>query len=71
MYSGDHGPPHFHVQSPGEWEVRVFFLQDPVLIQVKFQARRIPSATKRRIGQLARQHRAALIAQWERSVSDD
>ena len=24
--SHDHGPPHFHVRRPGEWEIRVYFL---------------------------------------------
>jgi hypothetical protein len=71
FYSGDHRPPHFHVQSPGEWEVRVFFLQEPIGIEVKFRMKRIPGGILRTVGELARTHRVELLREWEANAADD
>jgi hypothetical protein len=28
FYSNDHEPPHFHAKHTGQWEVKVYFLED-------------------------------------------
>ena len=71
FYSGDHGPPHFHAGAPGEWEVRVFFLQDPVMYEVKYMLRRIPRGLLTAILEGAQEHRAAVFREWERSQADE
>lgn len=71
IWTGDHHPPHFHAAAFGEWEIRVFFLQDPVLCETKFEIKRIPGRILRTILELAAEHRAELLEEWERSVADE
>ena len=71
MFSGDHSAPHFHAGSSDDWEIRVFFLQEPVVFEVKWAVKRIPGRLVRELMALTAQHRAELLAQWERSVADD
>lgn len=67
FFTGDHGPPHFHAAAPGDWEVRVFFLFEPVTYEVKYRTRKIPRSVLRGILAAARDPRARLLAEWERS----
>lgn len=71
FYSGDHSPPHFHAAAPGEWEVRVFFLLEPVVYDVKYEVRRIPRVVLRALLEGAREHRAELFREWERNQADE
>jgi hypothetical protein len=71
MWTGDHDAPHFHAGSPDDWEIRIFFLEEPVTYEVKYQFRHLPSQTVRRLLRLAAENRAALLDQWNRSVADD
>lgn len=71
FFSGDHSPPHFHASAQGDWEVRVFFLFEPVEYEVKYQVRKIPRAALQAILDAAREHRAELLAEWERNQADD
>ncbi len=43
FYSDDHSPAHFHASSPGEWEVRVYFLLEPPQMEVVLDVKRVPS----------------------------
>lgn len=70
FYTGDHGPPHFHASIPDEWEIRVFFLQEPVRYEIKYDIRRIPSGLLRAVLEAAAENRAALFREWERSQPD-
>jgi hypothetical protein len=63
--------PHFHAKSPGEWEVRVFFLEEPPRLEIKFALSRIPAPLRRQITELARTHRGALLEEWSRKVKVD
>lgn len=71
MYTGDHDAPHFHASSPDDWEVRIYFLEDPVMHDVIFKVRHLPARTLRELLHLAEDHRAELFEQWSRSVADD
>jgi uncharacterized protein DUF4160 len=71
IYTGDHDAPHFHAGVPDEWEIRVYFLTDPVEYEVKFRIRRIPSRKLGQLLDLAKAHRAELFEQWSRSNPDD
>ena len=68
FFSHDHLDPHFHAKSPGEWEVRVYFLEEPPRLEVKFELSRVPTAKKRQIQDLARVHRVGLLEEWSRKV---
>lgn len=70
FYTGDHAPPHFHASVPDEWEIRVFFLEEPVRYDVRYELRRIPGPLLRRILEAAAAHRAALFREWEHSQPD-
>ncbi len=65
FYTGDHGPPHFHAAAPDEWEVRVFFLFDPVEYEVRYRVRRLPRGMLNAILRRAAEHRGALLSEWE------
>lgn len=71
IYTGDHDAPHFHAGVPDEWEIRVYFLTDPVEYDVKFRIRRIPSRMVNQLLELAEAHRAELLDQWSRSNPND
>jgi hypothetical protein len=67
--SSDHRPPHFHVELPAVWELRIFFLRDPsAMVEKKWggDARR---AELKKLLALAEAHRAELMAEWQRRVS--
>lgn len=68
FFSHDHLDPHFHAKATGQWEVRVFFLEEPPQLEVKFALSRISSARERQLRDLARIHRAALLEEWTRKV---
>lgn len=70
MYTGDHAAPHFHAGSLDEWEVRIFFLQEPVTYEVKWATKHVPSRVIRELLENAAHHRAELLEQWDRSVAD-
>ena len=69
FHTGDHGPAHFHARALDAWEIRVYFLQEPLEYEVKFQLKRVPARTVREILELATAHRAELFEEWERSQS--
>lgn len=71
FYSGDHGPAHFHAGKPDEWEIRVFFLLEPVEYEEKYVVRRIPGRMLATIVANATEHRDALFREWDRSQADD
>ena len=74
FYSNDHPPPHFHVKSPGEWEMRVFFLEDPPRCEMKFEVTQIAGRVRRQVSKLAADNREALFIEWCAKVqarSDD
>jgi len=67
--SNDHLPPHFHVEKPGEWEVRVFFLQSAEnMIEVKW-GRELRAKEMRAITDGAATMRAELLREWSAKVA--
>lgn len=68
FWSGDHGPPHFHVKKPGEWEVRVYFHEATPAIEIKWSRRRFPATMARQIERLVVEHRQALWCEWSEKV---
>ncbi|MGA3212341.1 MAG: DUF4160 domain-containing protein [Terriglobales bacterium] len=70
--SNDHIPPHFHAKRPGEWEIRVFFLEctaGNLAFQIKWGKKKGPLSGER-AAMLAAvlKHRAALLKEWEQKV---
>ena len=61
MFTGDPDAPHFHAGSPDEWEIRVFFLQEPVVFELNWQVKRIPRRVLKTLLRLSVQHRVQLI----------
>ncbi|WP_349264262.1 DUF4160 domain-containing protein [Longimicrobium sp.] len=68
FWSRDHLEAHFHVKSAGEWEVKVFFMEDPPYYEVEFEARRIPSRKMSKFLKMVAEKREALHAEWDRKV---
>lgn len=68
FYSDDHSPAHFHASSPGEWEVRVYFLLEPPQMEVVLDVKRVPSRIRRALLRLAKEHRADLLKEWSEKV---
>jgi hypothetical protein len=69
FYSNDHEPPHLHAERPDAWEVRVFFLEDPVRVEVKWPKDGGPSAGDRAaLMRGAADHRSMLLDEWKRKV---
>lgn len=68
FYSRDHLEPHFHAKRAGEWEVRVFFLEEPPRHEVKLVVGRVPVARLQDLLDLARAHRADLFREWSEKV---
>jgi hypothetical protein len=77
----DHLPPHFHARRPGEWEVRVYFLQcgEALAYDVKWadksrsrkgrrRRRKPPGAYGQALLEQVTIHRAALLREWETKV---
>ena len=71
FFTGDHDAPHFHAGAPDEWEIKVFFLQEPVVYEELWAAKRIPGGVLKRLLKLTAANRDQLLEQWERSVADD
>lgn len=71
FYTGDHGPHHFHAGVADQWEVRVFFMHDPVAYEVKFCVRRLSAPLLRRVLTVAAENRGDLLKEWDRHVADE
>lgn len=71
FYSNDHPPPHFHAKSPGEWEIKVYFLKDPPTYEVVFEIKQIPGRTRRAVLNLAALNREALFTEWDVKVRSE
>lgn len=71
FHTGDHGPHHFHAGVADEWEVRIFFLHEPVRYEVKYRLKKIPNRTLRRLLETAAEHRSALMKEWDRHAADE
>ncbi len=69
FYSKDHPPEHFHCASPGEWELKVFFLRCPVEYEIRYEVRRVPRRMLRSILSLAEANREDLFTEWSRKVT--
>jgi hypothetical protein len=68
FYSRDHRPPHFHVKRAGEWEIRVFFHEEPPYYEEVFVVRRPSSRVTREILTHAHSFRAQLYLEWSEKV---
>ncbi|HET6232889.1 MAG TPA: DUF4160 domain-containing protein [Longimicrobiaceae bacterium] len=68
FWSQDHREPHFHAKSPGEWEVRIFFGEDPPYYDVLWQVSRIPKRKLKDFLALVAENRQALYKEWEVKV---
>ena len=65
--SDDHLPAHFHAERTDEWELRVFFLRDPVeMFEVRWTSGRGPAAADLRdLAKLVVANRVDLLAEWQ------
>lgn len=71
FYSNDHKPPHFHAKKPGEWEVRVFFLESGSAMFVIAWSSRVGRPTAGDLKPLRKaveDNRDELLRQWEHCV---
>ena len=73
FWSQDHNPPHFHAKKRGVWHFRVWFLQtgDAMLERVSGPRGRISPDDRGMLRQMAAEHRAELLDEWERKVKYD
>jgi hypothetical protein len=74
--SNDHRPPHIHVRKPGEWEVRVYFLESSkkrLIYDVKWSTtvRTLTKIQEKQLIQLIRANRDSLIKEWDEKVCTD
>ena len=69
FWSQDHREAHFHVKSPGEWEVRVFFGEDPPYYDVVWATGRIPSRRMKRFLSRVATNRSSLFEEWNSKVT--
>lgn len=68
FWSDDHGPPHFHVQKPGEWEVRVYFQEEPAVIEIRWKRHFFTGKVERELMKLVAVHREALWTEWSEKI---
>lgn len=68
FHSRDHTPEHFHAASPGEWEVKVLFMRNPVEIEIVFEDRKIPRRVLSSLRSLAASNRTAIFLEWSQKV---
>lgn len=68
FWSRDHLGPHFHAASPGEWEIRVFFMDDPPRYDVLLELKKLPGRTLRKFLARVADHREALLVEWDAKV---
>ena len=69
FWSEDHREPHFHVQSPGNWEVRVFFGPEPPYYDVVMEVGRIPNKKMRKFLREVSKNRTELYQEWDKKVN--
>ncbi len=70
--TSDHLPPHLHAEKAGDWEVRVYFLREPVeMFETKWTMR--PGRPSRgelsELGRKVEESRAQLLVEWEQKVN--
>jgi hypothetical protein len=68
FWSKDHREPHFHVESPGSWEVRVFFGAEPPYYDVLMQIGRIPGKRMSAFLKEVSENRESLFLEWDEKV---
>jgi len=68
FWSRDHLEPHFHVLSSGEWEIRVFFGDDPPRFDVLWEAKKVPGRVLRKFLAQVAEHREELFDEWANKV---
>jgi hypothetical protein len=68
FWSKDHLEHHFHVKSPGSWEVRVFFGPEPPHYDVVWQVAHIPGKQMRAFLREVSSKREELYREWDAKV---
>jgi hypothetical protein len=68
FWAKDHREPHFHVESPGNWEVRVFFGAEPPCYDVLWEVGRIPGKQMKSFLRDVSECREALYLEWDEKV---
>ena len=67
--TNDHGPPHFHAEHSGEWEVRIYFLlDDPARMVEQKWGRSLSRQHLRALVRQTEEHRAQLLQEWQEKV---
>jgi hypothetical protein len=69
FYSRDHRPPHFHVKRSGEWEIRVFFHEEPPYYDEVWAVGCIPGRVLREVLAHASSFREQLYIEWSEKVA--
>lgn len=66
FWSHDHEPPHFHAKKKGEWEYRVWFMEQPTaMLDRLWTQKRMPRSIRKQLVELAESHRSELLQQWQ------
>ncbi len=69
FWSHDHNPPHFHVKRDGQWEYRVFFLEEETTHQLeRVWGKSISAMDRKLLKNKVTQYRAAILKEWELKV---
>jgi hypothetical protein len=72
LYSSDHEPPHFHLKRRGEWELRVYFLENERAMFETVWAKKVPAVSVLRgIAKEVSARRHALLLEWTQKVNKD
>jgi len=69
----DHEPPHFHAKRAGDWEIRIYFLENSAIkmFEVKWADRQPSKGDRRLLEECVVQHRAEILQEWEQKVKVD
>jgi hypothetical protein len=70
--SGDHMPPHFHVEKAGEWEIKVqFLMDDDEMFEIVWTAHegRPSRRDLRELLAAVRERRPGLLQEWHEKVN--
>jgi len=71
FFSNDHSPPHFHAKRKSKWEVKVHFLESSpseMFEVVWLKCKAVPRSDTKLLQQMAEEHRAELLKEWETKV---
>jgi hypothetical protein len=66
FWSNDHNPPHFHAIRRGEWQCKVFFLENRnKMLEMVEERKRMTKSQRKDLLDTVEKHRGDLLEEWE------